>query len=153
MEHFNRVLTDMLSMYTSADHRDWDLVLPYVTLAHNSSCHDTSGFSPFDILFGHEAWNPHNASLTIQKNHYNRSRCMAHFSPGSFVLLWSTSRRVGLSEKLLPPYSEFYSVVAPSVRRYIRVCFCCRVTSLWFPMCFHAVPAFRMLISTISRLK
>lgn len=42
----------MLSMYVSADHRDWDNTLPYVTFAYNSSRHDTAGFSPFYLLYG-----------------------------------------------------------------------------------------------------
>uniref|UniRef100_L7LYP4 RNA-directed DNA polymerase n=1 Tax=Rhipicephalus pulchellus TaxID=72859 RepID=L7LYP4_RHIPC len=53
-ERLNRTLTDMLSKYVSADHRDWDLALPYVTFAYNSSRHDTAGYSPFDLLFGRE---------------------------------------------------------------------------------------------------
>lgn len=53
-ERFNRTLTDMLSMYVSAHHKDWDLTLPYVTFAYNSSRHDTAGFSPFYLLYGRE---------------------------------------------------------------------------------------------------
>lgn len=53
-ERLNRTLTDMLSMYVSSDHRDWDLALPYVTFAYNSSRHDTAGYSPFYMLFGRE---------------------------------------------------------------------------------------------------
>lgn len=39
-------------MYVSKDHLDWDSTLPYVTFAYNSSRHDTTGFSPFYLLFG-----------------------------------------------------------------------------------------------------
>lgn len=53
-ERFNKTLTDMLAMYVSADHHDWDVLLPYVTFAYNSSRLDTAGYSPFFLLFGRE---------------------------------------------------------------------------------------------------
>lgn len=53
-ERLNRTLTDMLSMYVSDDHSDWDVALPYVTFAYNSSRLDTAGYSPFYLLFGRE---------------------------------------------------------------------------------------------------
>ena len=34
-ERLNHTLADMLSMYVSADHKNWDEVLPYVTFAYN----------------------------------------------------------------------------------------------------------------------
>lgn len=53
-ERLNRTLTDMLSMYVSSNHINWDDALPYVTFAYNSSRHDTTGFTPFYLLFGRE---------------------------------------------------------------------------------------------------
>lgn len=53
-ERFNRTLADMLSMYVSSHHRDWDEFLPYVLFAYNSSTHETTGFTPFFLLHGHE---------------------------------------------------------------------------------------------------
>lgn len=53
-ERFNRTLGDMLSMYVSSDHDDWDLVLPYVTYAYNTAIQATTGFSPFYLLYGRE---------------------------------------------------------------------------------------------------
>lgn len=53
-ERLNRTLTDMLAMYVSTDHRDWDIALPFVTFAYNSSRHDTAGYSPFYLLYGRD---------------------------------------------------------------------------------------------------
>lgn len=53
-ERFNKTLTDMLAMYVSTDHRDWDVPLPYITFAYNSSRLDTAGYSPFFLLFDRE---------------------------------------------------------------------------------------------------
>lgn len=41
-------------MYVSSDHHDWDLALPHVTFAYNSSRHDTAGYSPFYMLYGRD---------------------------------------------------------------------------------------------------
>lgn len=51
---FSSSLTDMLSMYLSSDYLDWDVALPYVTFAYNSSRHDTAVYSPFYMLIGRE---------------------------------------------------------------------------------------------------
>lgn len=53
-ERFNRSLGDMLSMYVSADHTNWDRILPFVTYAYNSATQSTTGFSPFFLLYGRE---------------------------------------------------------------------------------------------------
>lgn len=53
-ERFNRSLGDMLAMYVSEDHSNWDRVLPFVTYAYNSAPQTTTGFSPFFLLYGRE---------------------------------------------------------------------------------------------------
>lgn len=143
-ERFNRTLTDMLSMYVSNDHHDWDIALPYVTFAYNSSRHATAGFSPFYLLYGREPTLPLDtvlpsaatptteyardaialadharqlartrltASQDTQRHYYDARHRDAQFSPGALVLLWSPSRHVGLSEKLLSRYTGPYRVI------------------------------------------
>lgn len=146
-ERLNRTLTDMLSCYISADHRDWDVMLPYVTFAYNSSRHDTAGYSPFYLLYGRDPTLPLDtllptsgdlplrrseyaseaiaradharqiarhrlySSQAVQKTIYDRKHRVAHFPPGSLVLLWTPTRKVGLSEKLLPRYCGPYRVL------------------------------------------
>lgn len=139
-ERLNRTITDMLAKYVAADHQDWDIHLPYVTFAYNSSRHDTAGYSPFYLLYGREpalpldtllpsateyaaeaiaradharqlARNRLEASQEHQRQLYDCRHRDVHFSPGSLVLLWSPTRRVGLSEKLLSRYTGPYRVV------------------------------------------
>lgn len=50
-ERTNRTLTNMLSMYVDADHRNWDAVLPFVTYAYNTAKHEVTGHSPFFLLY------------------------------------------------------------------------------------------------------
>ncbi|XP_037529401.1 uncharacterized protein LOC119406741 [Rhipicephalus sanguineus] len=51
------------------------------------------------------------ASQADQKRLYDSHHRDMRFSPGSLVLLWLPSRRVGLSEKLLPRYAGPYRVL------------------------------------------
>lgn len=51
------------------------------------------------------------ASQAVQKARYDHHHRPAHFSPGSLVLVWFPSRRVGLSEKLLSRYAGPYRIV------------------------------------------
>lgn len=54
-ERLNHTLAQMISMYVSADHTNWDLILPYVTYAYNTAQQSTTGYSPFYLLYGREA--------------------------------------------------------------------------------------------------
>lgn len=53
-ERFNSTLGDMLAMYVSSDHTNWDQVLPFITYAYNTAQQATTGFSPFFLLYGRE---------------------------------------------------------------------------------------------------
>lgn len=50
-ERTNRTLVNMISMYVSSDHKNWDEVLPFVTYAYNTAQHETTGYSPFFLLY------------------------------------------------------------------------------------------------------
>uniref|UniRef100_L7LV95 RNA-directed DNA polymerase n=1 Tax=Rhipicephalus pulchellus TaxID=72859 RepID=L7LV95_RHIPC len=143
-ERLNRTITDMLAMYVSPDHRDWDEALAFVTFAYNTSRHDSAGFSPFFLLYGREPTLPFdtllppifdttseyardaigraaearevarlrlNTSQEKQRRVYDARHRDIHFEPGDMVLLWTPSRRVGLCEKLISPYSGPYRVL------------------------------------------
>lgn len=65
-EHLNRTLSDKL--YVSADQRDWDIELPFVTFAYNSARHDTAGFSPSFLLFSCDPTLPFDTVLPASLN-------------------------------------------------------------------------------------
>jgi len=54
VERHNRTLLEMLAKYTSRQYSDWDDHLPYITLACNTSVHD----STFSLVYGREAFLP-----------------------------------------------------------------------------------------------
>lgn len=50
-ERTNRTLVNMLSMYVASDHKNWDDILPFITYAFNTAKHETTGYSPFFLLY------------------------------------------------------------------------------------------------------
>jgi hypothetical protein len=68
VERLNHVLADMLSMYVSSDHTDWDETLPYVTFAYNTTRQESTGYSPFYLLYGREPILPADLSFGVDPN-------------------------------------------------------------------------------------
>ena len=52
VERFNRTLTDMLSKKVKKGGKDWDQQLPYVLFAYRASMQESTGESPFFLLYG-----------------------------------------------------------------------------------------------------
>lgn len=52
VERQNRTLQDMLANYVSTRGDDWDVWLDPVVYAYNTSKHESTGFSPYEIVFG-----------------------------------------------------------------------------------------------------
>jgi hypothetical protein len=53
----------MLSMYVSSKHDDWDEFIDYVTFGYNTSRHESTGVTPFYLLYGREAVLPVDVAL------------------------------------------------------------------------------------------
>ncbi|KZS06649.1 Uncharacterized protein APZ42_029823 [Daphnia magna] len=68
VERLNHTLADMLSMYVSSDHRDWDESLPFVTFAYNTSRHESTGRTPFYLVYGKEAVLPIDSAVNADPN-------------------------------------------------------------------------------------
>ena len=44
----------MLRKSTQVDGRDWDKLLPYVLFAYRQALQESTGFSPFELLYGRD---------------------------------------------------------------------------------------------------
>ena len=58
VERFNGTLKEMLKKTASADGKDWDKLLPYVLFAYREVPQESTGFSPFELLYGREVRGP-----------------------------------------------------------------------------------------------
>ncbi|CAC5392160.1 unnamed protein product [Mytilus coruscus] len=52
VERMNRTLIQMLSIFVNDNRNDWDDHLPFLLMAYRSTIQDSTGFSPFKMLFG-----------------------------------------------------------------------------------------------------
>ena len=66
VERFNRTLLMMLAMF--AGKKDWDDLLPAVMMAYRSSVHESTGFSPYRLMFGEECTLPMDIGLPKQQS-------------------------------------------------------------------------------------
>ncbi|GFW59786.1 retrovirus-related Pol polyprotein from transposon 412 [Trichonephila clavipes] len=70
-ERFNKTLADMLSMYVDVEQKNWDEILPFVTFAYNTAKQETTGFTPFYLLHGHEAETTLDTMLPFYPNDFD----------------------------------------------------------------------------------
>ncbi|GFX38675.1 retrovirus-related Pol polyprotein from transposon 412 [Trichonephila clavipes] len=54
VERFNWTILNSLSLLVSSNQQDWDKKLPFFLLAYRSAVHETTGYSPSQILFGRD---------------------------------------------------------------------------------------------------
>ena len=66
VERFNRLIADPLSKYCAEKPREWDVFLPYITFAYNTTVHRTIGATPYSMIFQREAQYP--IELFVQKS-------------------------------------------------------------------------------------
>ena len=63
VENFNKTLANGLSMYCNDDQTNWPDSLPYITFSYNTVEHQSTGFSPYRLLYGREPRYPIDALL------------------------------------------------------------------------------------------
>lgn len=68
MERFNHTFAEILSMYVDSSHDDWDESVDYVTFGYNTGHQESTGFSPFYLLYGREALLPIDIALGNNRN-------------------------------------------------------------------------------------
>ena len=55
IERFNRTLLNMLSTAVEKNCNDWDMQLPMLLLAYRTSMQETTGVTPFSVMFSRSA--------------------------------------------------------------------------------------------------
>ena len=65
VERLNKSLVKILCKVVSAHHRDWSDYVPKALLAYNTSRHESTGYTPYRLMFGREARLPIDAVLKL----------------------------------------------------------------------------------------
>ena len=58
VERFNGTLKSMLKKFVSREQSDWDEYLPYLLFAYREVPQESTGFSPFELLYGRKVRGP-----------------------------------------------------------------------------------------------
>ena len=58
VERQNRTLIAMISKFVNEQLTDWDELLPYLVMAYNTTVHNSTGCTPFSMIYGREACLP-----------------------------------------------------------------------------------------------
>ena len=66
VERFNRALTDMLAKSVEKNSKDWDKHLPFVLFAYRSCIQQSTGESPFYLMYGRDLRLPTDEALDVQ---------------------------------------------------------------------------------------
>ena len=66
VERFHRTLLMMLAMFAGENWDNWDDLLPAVMMAYHSSVHESTGFSPYRLMFEEEGTLPMDVGLPRQ---------------------------------------------------------------------------------------
>ena len=58
VENFNGTLKKMLKCYAKDEPEEWDRHIPFVLFAYRESPHESTGYSPFELLYGRKVRGP-----------------------------------------------------------------------------------------------
>lgn len=58
VECFNQTLKAMLRKFATSQWKAWDRLLPYLLFAYQEVTQATTGFSPFELLYGQQVRGP-----------------------------------------------------------------------------------------------
>ncbi|GFX91059.1 transposon Tf2-9 polyprotein [Trichonephila clavipes] len=72
VERFNRTILNNLSLMVSKNQQDWDQKIPLFLLAYRSAVHETTGYSPSQMLFGRDLRLPCDLLLLALRIHLHR---------------------------------------------------------------------------------
>ena len=70
VERFNKTLLEMLSKTVLEREHDWDLFLPSLLFAYRTSAHETTGTTPFQLMFSRDPQLPEDLLYNISTPKY-----------------------------------------------------------------------------------
>jgi len=86
VERQNRTIQSMLSASVYQHRDDWDTWVSVIAYAYNTSTHEATGFSPYELVFGITARTPieidlhiHHKNLCSQSKSTQSVRCSLRF--------------------------------------------------------------------------
>ncbi|GFW30483.1 retrovirus-related Pol polyprotein from transposon 412 [Trichonephila clavipes] len=115
VERFNRTILNNFSLMVSKNQQDWDQKVPLFLLAYRSAVHETTGYSPSQMLFGRDLRLPFSGTDQPEDGEDEdsvRHKSTGHqFKEGDKVWFYNPTRRKGLSPKLQSHWDGPYTIL------------------------------------------
>ncbi|UYV84885.1 K02A2.6-like, partial [Cordylochernes scorpioides] len=107
VERFNRTLTQHLTVFVNKNQRDWDQHLPMLLMAYRSAEHESTGYSPARMLFGHELRMPCDVLLGRPEETFeNTNEYISHLEERMLSIhQWAREKLHFSSEKMKDRYN------------------------------------------------
>lgn len=127
-ERVNGTIVRILRAYVDGEQSDWDIKLKWAVLTYNTTCHDSTDYSPYEVMHGQKPRSPLNmggehhtndkvdfnlckdirrrvnenikSSQEKQEYYYNLKHKPSYFTTGQMVLIRNHAVPIGLSKKL-----------------------------------------------------
>ena len=135
VERFNSVISQSLSMYVSANKKDWGEFLPSILFAYRTSPQATTGDSPFYLLYGREPRLPVDVNLLLPQTDKlstsiaeHRARIVSQLEEAQQLAKTNTERtqqqmkaRYDLKLKLIPiKLDSMFGYIRPKLEKGCR---------------------------------
>ena len=78
VERFKGTLKEILGKCASEDGKDWDRLLPYILFAYREAPQESTGFSPFELLYGREIRGPLDVLKEEWETKSNKESVISH---------------------------------------------------------------------------
>ena len=79
VERFNQTLNSMLRKATAIDGKDWDKLIPYLLFAYREVPQVSTGFSPFELLYGRDVRGPLDILREIWEGNENQDESVVSY--------------------------------------------------------------------------
>ena len=93
-ERFNRTLFDLLSTLSKEQKADWPVYIPSLVFAYKATPHSTTGFQPYQLMFGCRAPAPCNSWLGLRNYNDEKSSSKVQWVDSQVDQLITTNWRV-----------------------------------------------------------
>ena len=109
MERLNHTLIGLLKSLPKEQKSNWPLHLPVLVFAYNATPHDTTGYQPYELMFGHKAPTMCNSWLRLANYNDNFLHSKCTWVNQQHELLLAANRRALKRMKMSAEKSVFWA--------------------------------------------
>jgi hypothetical protein len=117
-EVVNKSIEDYLRHFGDENQSDWDTLLPYASFAFNNSVHESTGYSPFHLNYGHHPNLP--TTWEVYKNVHEESKVQVRGKcPGAEKYFSRVQEAIQVARRTLESSQQRQKAYADESRREV----------------------------------